>query len=75
MFFVELKPAPNNKDVFTVKYIQQSKIKFEPPKHNRDIAECANCQSKNYCHLKPRCVKCAGDRPLDKEMPPKRKIE
>jgi hypothetical protein len=30
MIFVELKPAPNNKDMFTVEYIQQCEIKFEP---------------------------------------------
>jgi hypothetical protein len=28
MFFVELKPAPNNEDIFNVEYIQQCKIKF-----------------------------------------------
>jgi hypothetical protein len=33
MFFVELKPAQNNKDIFSAEYIQQCKIKFEPPKH------------------------------------------
>jgi hypothetical protein len=44
MFFVELKPAPNNKAIFNVEYIQQCKIKFEPPKHKMDIAQCANCQ-------------------------------
>jgi hypothetical protein len=65
MCFVELKPAPNNKDIFNAEYIQQCKIKFEPPKHKRDIAQCANCQryghTKNYCNLKPRSVKCEGD--------------
>jgi hypothetical protein len=65
MFFVELKPAPNNKDIFLMEYLQQCKITFEPPKHKREIAQCANCQryghTKNYCHLKSRCVKCAGD--------------
>jgi hypothetical protein len=44
MFFVELKPLPNNKDIINVGYIQQCKIKFKPPKHKRDIAQCANCQ-------------------------------
>jgi hypothetical protein len=56
MFFVELKPALNNKDIFLVEYLQQCKIKFEPPKHKRDIAQCAKCKryghTKNYCHLK-----------------------
>jgi hypothetical protein len=32
VLFVDLKPAPNNKDMFNVQYIQQCKIKFEPPK-------------------------------------------
>jgi hypothetical protein len=45
--------------------MQQCKIKLEPPKLKRDIAQCANCQRyghiKKYYHLKPRCVKCAGD--------------
>jgi hypothetical protein len=40
MFFVDLKPAPNNKVIFNVEFIQQCKIKFEPPKHKRDIALC-----------------------------------
>jgi hypothetical protein len=52
-------------DIFNVEYIQQCKMKFQPPKHKKDIAQCANCQryghTKNYCHLKLRCVKCAGD--------------
>jgi hypothetical protein len=65
MFYVDLKPAPNNKYIFDVEFLQQCKIKFEPPRHKREIAQCSNCQryehTKNYCHLQPRCVKCAGD--------------
>jgi hypothetical protein len=30
MFLVEFKPAPNNKDIFLVEYLQQCKIKFQP---------------------------------------------
>jgi hypothetical protein len=40
MFFVELKPAPNN---ILVEYLQ-CKIKFEPLKHKQEISQCANCQ-------------------------------
>jgi hypothetical protein len=65
VFLVELKLALNNKNVFSIEYMQQCKIKFEPPKHERDIAQCANCQryghTKNYCHLEPRFMKCARD--------------
>jgi hypothetical protein len=64
MFFVDLKPASTNKETFQVEYLQQCRIKFEP-QHKRDIAQCANCQryghTKKYRHLKPQCVKCAGD--------------
>jgi hypothetical protein len=34
MFFVDLKPAPNNKDIFQVDHLQQCKITFEPPNLN-----------------------------------------
>jgi hypothetical protein len=37
MFFAELKPAPNNKDIFNVEYTEQCKIKFEQPKHEKDM--------------------------------------
>jgi hypothetical protein len=79
MFFVELKPAPNNKDILNVEYtIMQNKIRTaQTQKRCRDVVQCANSQryghTKNYCHLKQRCVKCAGDH--DKPVPPKRKIE
>jgi hypothetical protein len=39
MFFVELKPASNNKDIFLVEHLQQCKLKFEPSKHKREIAQ------------------------------------
>jgi hypothetical protein len=65
MFFIDLQPAPNNKAIFQMEFLQHRKIRFEPPKHSRDIPQCANCQryghTKKFCHLKPRCVKCAGD--------------
>jgi hypothetical protein len=51
MFFVELKPALNNKDIFNVEYIQQCKIKFKLPEQKWDIAQCANCQ-KIWVHQK-----------------------
>jgi hypothetical protein len=31
MFFVEMKLALNNKDMFNLEYIQKFKINFEPP--------------------------------------------
>jgi hypothetical protein len=53
MFFLELKPASNNKDILNAEYIHQCKIKFEPPKHKRDIAQCANCQRYGHNQIWP----------------------
>jgi hypothetical protein len=44
MFFVQLRPARNNKDIFDIEYLQQCKIKFEPPRQIRKIVQCAKCQ-------------------------------
>jgi hypothetical protein len=44
MFLVELKPAPNNNNIFNVEYVEQCKIKFVLSKLKRDIAQCANCR-------------------------------
>jgi hypothetical protein len=40
MFFVELRAAPHNKDIYEIEYLQECKIKFQPPKHERDIEQC-----------------------------------
>jgi hypothetical protein len=31
MFFIDLLPAPNNKEIYNVEFLQQCKIRFEPP--------------------------------------------
>lgn len=65
MFYVELKPQENNKDIYTLKTINSSQINFEPPRPKRDIPQCTKCQryghTKSFCYHSPRCVKCAGD--------------
>jgi hypothetical protein len=37
-----------------MEYIQQCKIKFEPPKHKWDIAQCANCQRYRHTNVHVR---------------------
>jgi hypothetical protein len=32
LFFVDLVPAPNNKDIYEIKYIQNMRISVEPPR-------------------------------------------
>jgi hypothetical protein len=51
LFFDELKLVPNNKDIFNVEHIQQRKIKFEPPRHKRDIVHYANWQRYGHTEI------------------------
>ena len=63
MFFVDLKMSPNNKDIYKIEFLLNSKIKFEAPNKKREIPQCLRCQryghTKNFCFRQPRCVKCA----------------
>jgi hypothetical protein len=68
MFFVELKPAANNKDVYNVNFLLQYKIKFEQSHAKREMPQCSKFQ--RYGHTKhfyfrqrerERCLKCAGN--------------
>lgn len=65
MFWVNLKQNVNNKDIYQVIYLLNTKISFEPPRKKREIPQCTRCQryghTKNGCNHNPRCVKCAGD--------------
>lgn len=62
IFFVNLEPSSNNKDVFSVKRICHSVVTVEPPRKFHDVPQCFRCQgfghSQRYCKLQHRCVKC-----------------
>lgn len=62
LFYVDLEPAPNNKDIYKIDRIQNAKIQFEPPHTKRDIPQCKRCQryghTRAYCFRPFRCVKC-----------------
>jgi hypothetical protein len=62
MFFVDLKQAPNNKEIYDITSLLRHRVKFEPPRQKREIPQCARCQSYGHTKaLRPRCVKCLGD--------------
>ncbi|KAK9503734.1 hypothetical protein O3M35_010233 [Rhynocoris fuscipes] len=65
LFFIDLDPAPNNKDIFNLEALCYTRIKVEEPHKQRGIVQCKRCQeyghTKSYCKYRPRCVKCAGD--------------
>jgi hypothetical protein len=65
LFFVDLEPNENNSTIFQINNLFQCIIKVEEPHKKRQIIQCSRCQqyghSKNYCNLKPRCVRCGKD--------------
>lgn len=64
LFFVDLEPKENNKDIFNIEYIMHQKITFEAPHTKREIPQCSKCQryghTKKFCHYQTRCVKCTN---------------
>uniref|UniRef100_A0A1B0CK87 Putative nucleic-acid-binding protein from transposon x-element n=1 Tax=Lutzomyia longipalpis TaxID=7200 RepID=A0A1B0CK87_LUTLO len=64
IFFINLAPAVNNKDIYKIDVLLHTKIKVEAPHPRTDVPQCTRCQSynhtKRYCDRNPRCVKCAG---------------
>jgi hypothetical protein len=66
LFFVDLEPAENNKDIYNIKAIQNRIIKIEPPRTNKNNqVQCMRCQqyghTKRYCNMPYVCVKCSGN--------------
>lgn len=64
LWYIDLKPSSNNKDIYNITKLGQNEIRFEPPHTKRIIPQCARCQeyghTKNYCRKTTKCVKCAG---------------
>lgn len=77
LFWVNIKPKQNNKAIYDITRMLDTKVNFEPPKAKRTIPQCMNCQSyghtSKFCHRLPRCVKCAGNHHT-KDCPKKSKI-
>lgn len=64
LFFVDLEPQDNNKDIYDVQFLLNSKIRVEPPRKKTYIIQCTRCQeyghSKTYCRKPYNCVKCGN---------------
>lgn len=64
IFFIDLEPSENNKDIYDVRAIDNKHVLFEPPRKNTEIAQCTRCQNyghtRAYCNRPYACVKCAG---------------
>lgn len=64
LFFIDLKPKENNKDIYNINLLMNTCVVFEAPRVYRNIPQCIKCQRfghiKNFCQRNPRCVKCTG---------------
>jgi hypothetical protein len=64
LFFIDLEPATNNKDIYNLTAIQNRIIHFEPPRSHTNIPQCTRCQQyghmQRYCNKPYACVKCSG---------------
>lgn len=53
----------SSKHIYSLNRLLHYIVSVEPRKPSTDIPQCSNCQryshTKKYCHLPPRCVKCA----------------
>jgi hypothetical protein len=65
LFFADLEPAENNKEIYNRKALQNKIIQTEPPYVNKhSIIQCMKCQqhghSNSYCNKPFICGKCGG---------------
>jgi hypothetical protein len=64
MFYVDLEPKENNKEIYNLQYLNNMKINVELPNKKNIIIQCTRCQlyghSKTYCKRAYKCVKCGG---------------
>lgn len=65
MFFVDLAPKENNKNIYDMQYLYNTKITIEAPRKKNTIVQCTRCQNyghtKSYCFRPYACVKCGGE--------------
>jgi len=65
LFFIDLEPAINNKDIFSISFLYHTKIKIEEPRANKLTIQCLRCQAfghtKSYCNHPPKCVRCGAN--------------
>ena len=65
LYFVDLEPRNNNKNIYDLQFLCNMRISVEAPRKKTTIVQCIRCQSyghtKTYCTRPPVCVKCGGD--------------
>ncbi len=79
LFFVDLDPTENCKEIYNLKTLLHTVIKVGTPKPKHDIVQCKCCQryghTHSYCTLPMICVRCGENHDSrscnrNKELPP-----
>jgi uncharacterized protein CbrC (UPF0167 family) len=65
LFFVDLEPAENNKEIYNIKALRNKIIQIELPQVKKNnIIQCMRCQqyghAKLFCNKPFMCIKCGG---------------
>jgi len=64
LFVEDLEPQANNKEIFNLQFLSNTKITIEKPHKSQNIVQCQRCQayghSKTYCTKPYQCVKYGG---------------
>ncbi|KAL4144106.1 hypothetical protein QTP88_006336 [Uroleucon formosanum] len=72
--------SKSSTEIYSLNRLLHCVVTVDPRQPSKGIPQCTNCQrfshTKKFCHLPPRCVKCAGDHhysscPKEIETPPK----
>lgn len=65
LFEIEIKTSSNNKEIYSINTLLNTRISFEPPRPKKQVPQCSNCQqyghTKSFCRRLPKCIKCAGN--------------
>lgn len=69
LFFVDQEPNENNKNIYKINHLLNTKILVEAPRKKKEIPQCTRCQeyghTKSYCNKPFYCVKCANNHPTN----------
>ena len=75
MFYIDLEPKENNKEIYNLQYLNNMKINIEQPNKKNTILQCTRCRlyshSKTYCTRPYKCVKCGGSHKTTECQKPK----
>jgi len=53
LFFVDLEPQANNKEIFNLQFLGNAKITMEAPHKSRNIVQCQRCQAYGHSKYSP----------------------